>query len=422
MTSQMIIAIIVFIIVMALVASEKIHRGTAALLGAVILLITGIMSFNEAMAQIDFNTIGVLVGMMLFVGVAKGSGLFEYIAIRAAKISQGDPWRVTVYFAIITAVFSAFLGSVTTVLLVGPMTYLICKMLDINPIPLFLLEILASNIGGTATLIGDPPNIMIGSATGLDFNDFILNDGPVVVIILVAVILYFRILYYRTMKARPENIRALQELDAREAIKDPSLFRKSIIMIIVIILGFMFHGILNIESSVVALAGAGIMLVISGIDLDEAVGEIEWSTIGFFLGLFIVVGGLAVTGVLNILAEWLVNTTNGSKVIGILLVLWISAFVSAILDNVPYAATMIPVLLAMQANGVDVSALWWALSLGTCLGGNGTLIGASSNVVLSQISKRQGYTITFIHYLKVCFPLMIITVIIATVYCLVRYA
>ena len=421
MTTQMLIAIAVFVGVMALVVSEKIHRGVAALIGAVVLISLQVLTFDEAMGEIDFNTMGVLIGMMLFVGIAKRSGLFEYVAVKAAKLSKGDPVKIMISFIIITAVLSGLLDNVTTVLLIGPMTYMVCEMLDVNPIPFFMSEIFASNIGGTATLIGDPPNIMIGSATGFDFNDFIVNDGFCILFVLIAVVLVYRAIYGRKMKVAEENRLAIMELDANDAIKDRSLFIKSVVMIVLIVIGFMIHGQFNIPSSIVALGAAAIMLVISGVELDEAVKEVEWPTIGFFLGLFIVVGGLSVTGVLDIVAAWLTNATGGNEVVAILLIIWASALISSILDNIPYVATMIPVLMAMQANGMDVTPLWWALSLGACLGGNGTLIGASANVVLSEISKRHGYPISFISYLKTGFPMMIMTVAIATVYCIVRY-
>lgn len=421
MTTQMILSIAIFVGVMALVISEKIHRGVAALIGAVLLIVFQVLTFDQAMGEIDFNTIGVLIGMMLFVGIVKGSGLFEYVAIKAAKLSKGDPWKIMMSFIIITALLSALLDNVTTVLLIGPMTYMVCEMLDVNPIPFFLSEILASNIGGTSTLIGDPPNIMIGSATGYDFNDFILNDGICIIFVLAAVILVYKFLYGRKMKVAESNKMAIMELDEQEAIKDRGLFKKSIVMIVLVVVGFMTHGQFNVPSSTVALGAAAIMLVISGVSLDEAVTEVEWPTIGFFLGLFIVVGGLSVTGVLDIVANWLTSATGGNEVVAILLIIWASALISSILDNIPYVATMIPVLTAMQANGMDVTSLWWALSLGACLGGNGTLIGASANVVLSEISKRHGYQITFISYLKTGFPIMILTVAIASVYCIVRY-
>ena len=421
MTSVQIVAVAVFVGVMALIVSEKVHRATAALAGAVLLIAIGIIDFNTAMGHIDFNTLGVLCGMMLFVSIIKESGLFEYLAVKSAKVAKGDPWLIMVAFVVITAVLSAFLDNVTTVLLVGPMTFTVCKMLDVSPIPYFMTQILASNIGGTATLIGDPPNIMIGSATGFSFFDFVIYDGPCVLVVLVVFIVCFRFLYGRHMSVTPEHRAAVMELDEREYIRDRPLFIKSLVMIGIVAVCFMLHGQLHLESAVIALAAAAVMLLIGKQDLEEMVKGVEWTTIGFFAGLFIVVGGMAETGVINMLADAIMSATGGQLVLTMVVVLWASAIVSSILDNIPFVATMIPVLFAMQASGMDVTPLWWALSLGACLGGNGTLIGASANVVLSGISTRNGYPITFMSYLKVGFPMMLLSIAIATVYLLVVF-
>ena len=421
MDPHQIIAICVFVGVMALVVSEKIHRAVAALAGAVILFLTGVMTFDGGMDAIDFNTLGVLCGMMLFVAVVKSCGIFEFIAIKAAKIAKGNPWRIMVYFIIITAVLSALLDNVTTVLLIGPMTLMVCKILDLNPIPFFLTEILASNIGGTATLIGDPPNIMIGSGANLSFADFIIVNGPVIVITLAAVIIVFKFMYGRKMKVSEAAMAEVMELEEKEAIKDPKLFKISIIMIVLVAAAFVMHGTLHLESSVIALTAAATILLISRFNLEEAIKGVEWSTIGFFLGLFIVVGALEHTGVIGMLAELIIGLTGGNVVATMLVILWASAIFSAILDNIPFVATMIPIIVAMEATGMDVTPLWWALSLGACLGGNGTLIGASANVVLSSISTREGYPITFIDFLKVGFPIMILTTLISMVYLLIVF-
>ncbi len=422
LTSAQIISIIVFVGVMALVASEKVHRCVAALAGALILIVTGVISFDTGISHIDFNTIGVLLGMMLFVSVVKESGLFEFAAIAAAKKAKGDPWRIMVAFILITAVLSAFLDNVTTVLLVGPMTLVVCKLLETNPVPYFVTEIMASNIGGTATLIGDPPNIMIGSNAGLTFFDFIANDAPAVVIILVVVIVVFKFVYGRKLDSSEEDRKKVMALEPKDHIRDLALFKKSLAMIALVVVGFMLHGQLGLDSSVIALSAACIMLLIGKADLELSVFSVEWTTIGFFCGLFMVVGALSETGVIAMLAQWLMSITNDNPLALMLVILWASAIISSILDNIPFVATMIPIITAIGATGVDVSSLWWALSLGACLGGNGTLIGASANVVLSSISTKEGYPITFMDFTKEGMPIMLLTVAVATVYCIVRYA
>ena len=420
-STAQIIAIVVFVAVMALVASEKVQRTIAALAGAMVLIILGVIDFETGIHHIDFNTIGVLLGMMLFVSVVKESGLFEFTAIKAAKIAKGDPWRIMVAFVLITAVLSALLDNVTTVLLVGPMTIVVCDLLEVNPVPYFLTEIMASNIGGTATLIGDPPNIMIGSAAHYSFFDFVAVDTPAVVIILIAIIFVWKFMYGRKMHVAAEKQEKVMELEPRDYIRDSRLFKISITMIAIVAVMFFLHGALHLESSVIALSAAAIIMLISKADIELCVFSVEWTTIGFFCALFMVVGGLAETGVINMLAQWLVDITGGNMFVLMLVILWASAIISAILDNIPFVATMIPVLLAIEGTGVDVTPLWWALSLGACLGGNGTLIGASANVVLTSISARQGHPISFMQFTKVGFPMMIITVAIAMVYMILRF-
>lgn len=416
-----VIAIGVFVLVMAVIISEKLHRAAASIAGAVILLLTGVISFDESLEYIDFNTIGVLIGMMTFVGVVKASGLFQFLAVKSAKIAKGDPWKIMVLFIIITAVLSALLDNVTTVLLIGPMTMTICAILGLNPVPFFMTQILASNVGGTSTLIGDPPNIMIGSQAGLSFADFILVDTPPVIIILAVFILIFKFMYGKKILTTPEKMAKVMELDENAEIKDKPLFIKSLVMIGLIVLGFFFHGSLGVESSVIALTAAAIMLIIGKQNVEHVILGVEWPTIIFFVGLFVVVGGLEKVGVITAIANWLMNATNGNMFLTMILVVWVSAIVSSILDNIPFVAAMIPVILTMQSSGMDVEPLWWALSLGACLGGNGTLIGASANVVLSGISTREGHPITFIDFLKVGFPMMLVSTAIACVYLMLRF-
>lgn len=422
MNLQQMIAVGVFLLVMAAIISEKVHRSVAALAGAVVLLLTHVLTIETAADYVDLNTIGVLVGMMLFVAVVKSSGLFEYIAIWSAKLTRGQPMAILAVFAVITAVLSAFLDNVTTVLLIGPMTIAITQILEANPVPFLLSQIMASNIGGTATLIGDPPNIMIGSAAGLSFADFIVNTGPVVLIILAVVVTIFFLMYRGNLHVESENMEKVLTLDEKLTIKDASLLRKSVIMIVLVVVGFIFHAQLGIESATVALTAAGVMLLIGGQDAEDVILGVEWSTILFFIGLFVVVGGLNSTGVIAMLANGMLELVGDNEVLAIVLVLWASALISAFLDNIPFVATLIPMIQTMQQGGMDVLPLWWALSLGACLGGNGSLIGASANVVLAGVSAKNGYPITFMSYLKKGFPLMLLSVAICTVYLLIRFA
>ena len=421
MDVSQIVSIAVFVIVMAAIMTEKLHRSLAAIVGAMLVLALHVLPFDAAMEHIDFNTLGVLLGMMLFVSVVKLSGMFEFLAIKAARLAKGEPWKVMLLFVLLTAVLSAFLDNVTTVLLIGPMTLTVCKLLDVNPIPFFMTEILASNIGGTATLIGDPPNIMIGSAAGFTFFDFILYDAPAVVVILAAVLVVFYFLYGRKMHVNEEHRARIMELDEHAMIKNKRLLKQSYVMIGLVVVGFMAHGALGLESSVIALGAAGIIMLISGESIEEALANVEWTTLAFFAGLFVIVGAMAETGVIEMLAHALIDATGGNVFVTMLVLLVGSAVISSFLDNIPFVATMIPILLAMESTGMDVTPLWWAVSLGACLGGNGTLIGASANVVLSDISKKNGHEITFVQFLKTGFPIMLLTVVIAGLYLVVRF-
>lgn len=414
------ISIIIFSAVILSIITEKIDRTVAAISGAVLMIITNVLTLDKSISYIDFNTIGVLLGMMIVVSIVKNSGLFEYIAIYTAKKSKGNPWRIMVYFILITAILSALLDNVTTVLLVGPMTIVICQILKVNPVPFLMTEIIASNVGGTSTLIGDPPNIMIGSAANLSFSDFIINLGFVVIVILISLIICFKLIYKKEINNGTNEV-AITSLDENKAIQDKPLLYKSIVVLFLILLGFIFHSKLNIESSIVALSGACIMLVIGKQDAGEIINSVEWSTIIFFIGLFIVVGGISESGVIKNLASYLIELTNGNTTYTMCIILWVSAIISSFLDNIPFVATLIPLILTMQAQGMNVMPLWWATSLGACLGGNGTLIGASANVVLANIGEKHGYDISFKKYFRLGFPVMLLTIFISTIYLLLRY-
>lgn len=421
MTITQILALAIFVAVIAVIVSEKLHRAACALIGAMLLVLLGILEPIEALGFIDFNTIGVLLGMMMFVAVIKNSGIFEYLAVKSAKMAKGNPWKIMVYFMIITAVLSAFLDNVTTVLLIGPMTFSICKALDINPVPFIMTQIIASNVGGTATLIGDPPNIMIGSATGISFLQFMIYDGPIVVISMVAIIIAFRFIYGKNLSVSQEKMDLVCQMDEKAEIKDHTLFIKSIVMIIFVALAFIMHDTLELKTSIIALSCAAIMIAIGKQDVEETVHDVEWPTIVFFAFLFVVVGGLEKVGLIEMLADTMIEATGTHYVILMIAILWVSAICSAILDNIPFVATLIPLIMTMQAEGIDVWPLWWAVSIGACFGGNGTIIGASANVVLTGISGRKGYPISFMNFLKIGAPMMLLTVVLSTAYLLILF-
>lgn len=421
MDVNQIVSVVVFVAALAVIISEKVHRALVALVGAVLLLSLHVLSFEQAMGHLDLNTLGVLLGMMLFVAVVKLSGVFEYMAVKCAHVAKGSPWKIMMLFVLLTAVFSAFLDNVTTVLLMGPVTLTLCKLLKVNPVPFFIAEIMASNIGGTATLIGDPPNIMIGSAAGFQFADFIVYDAPVVVVILALLIVTFYFMYGRKMRADAQATEEVMQLVPADYIKDRRLLRISAVMMALVVVGFMLHGTFGLESSVIALGAAGLILFISRESIEHALSQVEWTTLAFFAGLFVIVGAMTETGVIGMLAQGLVDVTGGDVFLTMLVLVFASAVVSAFLDNIPFVATMIPILISMEATGMDVTPLWWAVSLGACLGGNGSLIGASANVVLSDISKKNGHEITFVQFLKVGFPIMLGSVAVAAVYLMLRF-
>ncbi|MBR0127535.1 MAG: ArsB/NhaD family transporter [Firmicutes bacterium] len=421
MTASQIIALAIFVAVIGVIVSEKLHRAACALIGAMLLVLIGILEPVEALGFIDFNTIGVLIGMMMFVAVVKNSGIFEFLAVKAAKIAKGNPWKIMVYFMIITAVLSAFLDNVTTVLLIGPMTFSICKTLELNPIPFLLTQIISSNVGGTATLIGDPPNIMLGSAADITFLQFVLYDGPIVVIVMAATIICFKFMYKKGLSVTPEKMALIMQMDENKEIRDRVLFYKSIVMICLVALAFILHDTLGLKTSIIALSCAALMILIGKQDVEETVHDVEWPTIVFFAFLFIVVGGLEKVGIIHMMAEAMINATGSHYVILMIVILWVSAICSSVLDNIPFVATLIPLIQTMASEGIDVWPLWWAVSIGACFGGNGTIIGASANVVLTGIANRRGFPITFIDYLKVGGPMMLLSIVLATIYLLVRF-
>ncbi len=419
---NMMLPAIIFIIVYALIISEKVNRVVASLGGAAIMLILKLITQEKAFLKIDFNTIGLLVGMMIIVNITKRTGVFEYIAIKAAKFSKGNPIKILILFSVITAVLSGVLDNVTTVLLIVPVTLVITKTLEIDPIPFLMCEIFASNIGGTATLIGDPPNLMIGSAAGLSFLDFVKNLAPVIIIILTVTLLGIRQLYKNSMKTSEEDKKKIMALDESKAIRDMSLMKKCLTVLFLTLIGFLTHSYLGFESATIAIAGSAILLAISKVEPDEILQETEWGTIFFFIGLFIMTGVLEDVGIMEVLAQKTLSLTKGNLVMTGIFVLWISAIASAFIDNIPFVATMIPLIKAMGTmGGMDIVPLWWALSLGACLGGNGTMIGASANLVVIGIAEKSGYKISFKDYFKLGFPVMLVSIIICTTYLLMFF-
>ncbi|HJV17810.1 MAG TPA: ArsB/NhaD family transporter, partial [Bacillales bacterium] len=384
----------------------------------------GILEQEKAIHYIDFNTIGLLVGMMIIVGITAQTGVFEYIAVWSAQKVKGDPIKILVVLSVFTAVASAFLDNVTTVLLVVPVTLSITYQLKVPPIPYLLSEIFASNIGGTATMIGDPPNLMIGSAVKeLTFLSFINNLTLVNIVILIVTVLILAFIYKRQLKTTKELQNLLLSKDSHQELKDYILLRKCLIVVALTLCGFFVHQFIHIETATIALIGAFILLLLTGDKyLVTAFEKVEWTTLFFFIGLFVIVGGLVETGLIEALAKKAISLTGGELKSTTFLVLWMSAIISAFVDNIPFVATMIPLIKEMGNLGItNLDPLWWSLALGACLGGNGTLIGASANLVVAGLAAKEGHHISFIRFLKVGFPLMIISIIISSIYVYFRY-
>ncbi len=407
----------IFIAIYGIIISEKINRASAAVFGAALMVLLGLVAEENVVGFIDFGTIGLLIGMMVIVNIMKKTGVFEYVAIRSAKFVKADPWRMMIVFSIITAVASAFLDNVTTILLVAPITFVITEILKIDAYPYIVIEVFMANVGGTATLIGDPPNIMIGSENGLSFMDFLVNLGPVVVIIFAVTLLILKVRVGHKIKVSKEDKDKVMALDHAGVIRDRKLLWKSLIVLSMTIIGFMIHNRLGLESATVALSGAAILMFISGIDMEDVFMDIEWTTIFFFIALFILVGGLEEAGIIQLVAQEILDVTQGNQFMTMMAILWGSAFLSAFLDNIPFVATMIPLIKSMGTiGGFDVTTFWWALALGACLGGNGTMIGASANVIACGMLEKKGHKVRFLEYMKFAFPLMIISIFISTIY------
>ena len=421
-------AISVFVVAYALIASDRINKTLVALVGAGIILAVGILDAEDAFYHhetgIDWNVIFLLFGMMIIVGVLRQTGVFEYVAIWAAKRANGKPLRIMILLVLVTAFASALLDNVTTVLLIAPVTLLVCDRLDINPIPFLIAEVLASNIGGASTLVGDPPNIIIASRAGLSFNDFLVHMMPIVLIVLAVFIALIPIIFRGSFDVDPSRVADVMMLNEREAIRDPSLLIKCGVVLILVFAAFVLHSIVHIEPSVVALLGAGVLVLISRLERSDYLASVEWETLLFFAGLFVMVGALVKTGVVEQLARSATELTQGNGLLTVMLILGVSAPISGVIDNIPYTATMTPIVSELSTTVADIAnpdALWWALALGADFGGNLTAVGASANVVMLGIARRAGHPISFWEFTRKGLLITVVSIALSALYLWLRY-
>ena len=426
METSTIVAIVIFVAAYALIISEKIHRTIIGICGAMLMILLGIINQETAIHHIDFNTLGLLMGMMVIVNITSETGLFNYLAIWAAKKVKAKPISLLVALSILTAVCSALLDNVTTVLLTVPITFSITKQLNVDVKPFLIAQILASNIGGTATLIGDPPNIMIGSAVGLQFMDFITNLTAICILIFIVTIALLIAIYGKKLHTTDELREKVMQLDEKSQIVEPRLLKKCLFALAITISLFVLHGQLHLDTATAAMTGAGLLLLISFPQKEamiaKVLSKVEWLAIFFFAGLFILVGALVETGVIKMLAEEAIKITNGDLTATSMLILWMSAYASAFIDNIPFVATLIPLIQDMGQMGMtNLDPVWWSLALGACLGGNGTLIGASANVVVASMAAQRGKPISFISFMKIALPMMTLSIAISSVYIWLRY-
>jgi Na+/H+ antiporter NhaD/arsenite permease-like protein len=417
----------------AIIISEKINRSVVALLGASLMVIVGVMDQEEALKGVDWNTIGLLTGMMILVSISRRSGMFQYVAVWSAKAAKAHPAGILFLLQITTAVLSAFLDNVTTVLLIVPVTLAITRELDVPPYPYLFAEVFASNIGGTATLIGDPPNILIGSQAGLDFNAFVIHLTPVIIVVMVVQAIMIHLLWGKDLRATPEREAMVMAMEPVATIQDWLLLKQSLVVLTAVMIAFVLARPLHLEPATIAMGGAAVLMLLdnwahhnekAAENIHKTFGDVEWITIFFFIGLFIVVHGVDVSGLLKLLADQLVASTGGSMAHAGYAILWASAVLSSIVDNIPFVATMIPLIKNMAASygGPDkIEPLWWCLSLAACLGGNGTLIGASANLTVAGLSERAGIPFRFMTYTAYAYPMMLVSVAICHLYVWWRY-
>ncbi|NOZ27213.1 MAG: ArsB/NhaD family transporter [Chloroflexi bacterium] len=418
--NQTLIAGVIFFFTYALIVSERVPRTLAALLGGLAMIWLGVVEQHEAFQAIDFNVIFLLTGMMIIANVLRETGVFQWIAVHAVIIGQGSPFRILVILSFITAVSSAILDNVTVVILVGPITLFIASNLGVSPLPYLIAEILASNIGGAATLIGDPPNILIGSAAGIDFATFLWHMGPISILTFIAFLGLAWVLFHRQLRPEAGRVTGLKEVDTSTLITQPQLLRRSLIVLTGTIIGFLVHGVLHLEPATIALTGATILLIWTRQDLHHTMAEVEWPTLFFFVGLFIAVEGVVAVGLIDAIAEAALRIIGNDLRLAAISILWLSAFASAIIDNIPYTATMIPFIESM-GRAMPIGPLWWALAMGADLGGNATLVGASANVVIASLAERSGHPISFRDFLRYGIPTTVMAMLISTLYLWVRY-
>ncbi|MEU9207760.1 ArsB/NhaD family transporter [Streptomyces sp. NPDC048415] len=420
-------AIVVFVGAYALIISEKIHRVAVALGGAGLMLAIGatddVSAFYSEDSGIDWNVIFLLMGMMMIVGVLKKTGMFEYLAIWSVKKARAKPFRVMAMLVVITAIASALLDNVTTVLLIAPVTLLVCERLSLPSAPFLIAEVLASNIGGTATLVGDPPNIIIASRAGLTFNDFLVHLAPLAAVLVVVLVALCRVMFRKTFVYDEDRAAEIMALEEREAIRNPRLLIQGLIVLALVVAGFVLHPVLHYEPSIVALLGAGLLIAVSSAETSEVLAEVEWPTLAFFAGLFIMIGGLIDTGVVGEVSRALADAIGGNELGGSMTLLGGSAVLSGIVDNIPYVATMAPITsdLVKDMGGASDHVMWWALALGADLGGNATAIGASANVVVLGIAERNRQPISFWQFTKYGLIVTAVTVVISLGYVWLRY-
>jgi len=426
LVSSTTLAITIFVIAYALIISEKVHRTIVGICGAMLMILCGIIDQDTAIRHIDFNTLGLLMGMMIIVNITSETGLFNFLAIWSAKKVKARPIALLIALSALTMVCSALLDNVTTVLLTVPITFSITSQLKVDVKPYLISQILSSNIGGTATLIGDPPNIMIGSAVGLNFMDFVNNLTGICILIFFVVELVLIAIYGRKLRTQPDLQERVMRLNAKSQIANPQLLKKCLFVIFITISLFVCHDKLGLQTATAALSGAGLLLLLTYTRnesmIAKVLSKVEWLAIFFFAGLFVLVGALVETGVIKMLAAEAMQLTSGSVNATAMLVLWMSAFASAFIDNIPFVATLIPLIQDMGQMGItNLDPIWWSLSLGACLGGNGTLIGASANVVVASMAAQRGKQISFLGFMKIAFPVMILTILISNVYVWLRY-
>jgi Na+/H+ antiporter NhaD/arsenite permease-like protein len=411
----------VFLVAYGLIASERFDRTLIALLGGLLVVILGIVDQEEAFAAIDFNVIFLLAGMMVLAGGLSKTGFFEFVAGHAIHLSRGQPFRLLIILSLLTAVLAAVLDNVTTVVLLTPVTLSIARTLKVSPFPYLISQIFASNIGGTATLIGDPPNILIGSAAGLDFGAFLANLAPVVVLIMVAFVGIMWVAFGRGMEDDADRLDVLATVDPSAAIKDRPLMIRALTVLGLTLVGFLFHSVLGLEAATIALLGATVLMLVGPLDPHEALRDIEWNTLFFFVGLFMLIEAVVHVGIVGGVADTLADTAGGNLTIATMGILWFSAIASAIVDNIPYTATAIPIVERLIEGGLDGAVLWWALALGACLGGNLTIVGASANIVVANLAARDGHPITFMQFFRYGLGVVVASLLISTVYLWFRY-